>query len=78
MTCLIITALVICISLGALRWHAYRQHLQRMAEMTARGDELDAILCQLRQLSAAGMADEHDRAVQIARRWRDRARRIAD
>jgi len=76
--CAVITGLVICISLGALRWHAYRQHLQRMAEMTARGDELDAILCQLRQLSAAGMADEHDRAVQIARRWRDRARRIAD
>ena len=24
------------------------------------------------------VADEHDRAVQIARRWRDRARRIAD
>jgi len=30
------------------------------------------------QVRATGRAEEHDRAVQIARRWRDRARRIAD
>jgi hypothetical protein len=30
-----------------------------MTEMTARGDELDAILRQLRQLSASGKMKEH-------------------
>ena len=61
--CAVITGLVICIGLGALRWHAHRQHRRCIAEMTARGDELDAILRQLRQLSAAGadcrLIEEH-------------------